>query len=272
MKKILIALLILTTALIMGCGKDEPINYKELPDDSVDLYKYERVDGGYEVVGTYDERENVIIPTKYKRKKVVGIGEKAFFDNDVVKNVTLPEGIKYLGYKAFKDCKMLEEINLPSTLEEIREDVFYNCHNLKYETYEGCAYIDNWLMHKVDSEIMILNIREGTVGINSFAVYNSLDLRSVNLPTSLKYIGSHAFSRCVYLRVVNLGENIEFIGQYAFAENSLMREIYIPENVERIDANAFKDCKKCVITLERKKAPSGFSDGWNGACEVKYGG
>ena len=26
MKKILIALLILTTALIMGCGKDEPIN------------------------------------------------------------------------------------------------------------------------------------------------------------------------------------------------------------------------------------------------------
>ncbi len=258
-KRFLIVALAILSLFLVSCGARK----------NRELYTYNKVDGGYEISGIKESREELEIPKKYKGKRVIGIGDRAFFGDEKIKSVTLPEGIEYLGVKAFKNCYKLESINMPSTLKEIKEDALYNCDRLIYEEYEGCYYIGNWLMEIKDKSLQVLNIREGTVGICSFACYESPQIRKINFPDSVRYIGSHAFFHIPFLRSLELGPNVEMIGQFAFANCSLMKKVTIPPNVVRIDNYAFHNCK-CEITVQGKEAPKAFEEGWNGACVVIY--
>ncbi|MBO5440544.1 MAG: leucine-rich repeat domain-containing protein [Clostridia bacterium] len=278
MKKILVLLIAVLSLFIIACDNDidtdtsidTDTGISALPNDSPELYEYKETGICYEVIGIKENREEIIISSSYNGKKVIGIGEKAFFGNTTVKKVSIPEGIRYINSKAFKDCKNLEEINFPATLTKLGEDAIFNCDKLKYESYQGCSYIGNWLMRLDNKEIDVLEIRENTVGIAPFAVYFAPKLRNVSIPNSVKYIGSHAFFACSFLRTINLGKGVEYIGEYAFANCSLFKNIDIGENIKDIKANAFYGCKG-TITYMGAAIPVGFELGWNGECEILMG-
>ena len=49
-----------------------------------------------------------------------------------LKEVDIPEGIRWIDTEAFKNCKSLESITLPHSMVEIYEYAFEGCENLRH--------------------------------------------------------------------------------------------------------------------------------------------
>ena len=92
---------------------------------------YREVEGGYEVTGIADENATEIkIPYFFKLKKVVSIGDGAFYENSNIVSVIIPNSVKEIGYYNFTYCDSLEYIEVPSSVERIRQGCFK--YYLKY--------------------------------------------------------------------------------------------------------------------------------------------
>ena len=68
--------------------------------------------------------ENVVIPGEINGCKVVTIGEKAFYQNENIRTVVIPEGVTVVGGQAFLECVNLLDAKLPSTLKRIENSAF----------------------------------------------------------------------------------------------------------------------------------------------------
>ena len=84
-------------------------------------------DNGEEVMvrsyqGTNPE---VIIPAEYNGLPVTRIGEKAFYDNDLITSIVLPETVTIVGRLAFAFCGSLRSINLEN-VSEFEDSVFHS--------------------------------------------------------------------------------------------------------------------------------------------------
>lgn len=91
-------------------------------------------------------------------------------------------------------------------------------------------------------------IGEGITSIPSWAFGSdsggwSSDLREVQLPTTIKKIGTGAFSKNWNMSIINFPLGLTEIGDHAFWETALT-EIEIPETVTIIGSSAFNSCSK----------------------------
>ena len=73
----------------------------------------------------------IIVPSSYKGREVIGVAEEAFMDESGIKEVVLPDSVKYLERAAFMNCADLETIALPDGIGIINYDCFSNCTSLK---------------------------------------------------------------------------------------------------------------------------------------------
>lgn len=101
------------------------------------------------------------------------ISAEAFYGKEGLSNITIPESVTSIGIYAFSGTMWYEKQN---------ESCIY-INNILYE-YNG------WL-----EEGSELNIREGTIYINEYAVSDEYRLSSLTLPDSVKFIGKSAFQR-----------------------------------------------------------------------------
>ena len=103
------------------------------------------------------------------------------------------------------------------------------------------------------SRIIIPYFIDGSlvVGIDKQAFWTCYDLKSVFIPSSVKYIGPRAFCGCRRLKDITLPASLETIGEEAFAGCSAIKELEIPKGVSRIEEGCFKGC----ISLERVSLP-----------------
>ena len=98
---------------------------------------------------TDNSGKGVIVP-----KGVVTIGRSAFFGQDNMGVVTLPEGVKTICDSAFSDCFGTPEVVIPSTVTRIEIHAFYGSdiktltlpRGLKYLgrcAFGGCMFLEN---------------------------------------------------------------------------------------------------------------------------------
>ena len=93
------------------------------------------------------------------------------------------------------------------------------------------------------SEITIPATYQGVpvTEISSDAFSQNKQLKSAELPASIRVIGSSAFSNCTALEKITLQEGLETIGSNAFS-NTALTEIYIPASLQKAD-QPFYGCK-----------------------------
>lgn len=102
------------------------------------------------------------------------IGADSFSESDrenIVEEVTIPEGVKTIESGAFAACEKLKSIHLPSSLETIEDSVFSGCETLKE---------------------IVLPENLKTLGASVFNACTSLE--KVVFPEKLKTIGENLFS------------------------------------------------------------------------------
>lgn len=209
----------------------------------------------YTVYGTYVEinrytgdEEVVEIPgwIWFRPVKVLGSqpykvhGEVgAFYENESVRKVSMPDSIEEMAMESFRWCVNLEEIHLSNSLKWISMSAFYGCESLKS-----------------------VEIPEGVEEIGTCAFASCKSLESVRFPESLKMILGAAFRGCEKLEFVEIPEGVEIIDGDSFwgtgwekgfqedfvvvGKNVLIyyggneREVKVPEGVEYIGSRVFK--------------------------------
>ena len=209
----------------------------------------------------------------------VELGDSVFENCTNLTEITLPDEISVIPKQAFYDCASLTTVNA-SNVTEIESDAFCNCTSLTTlnvsenvvkmgadalyntaifnEQYDEdgneavIKYFNNWvigLKSNLSENEKDIVIQEGTVGIanSSFCRINS-----VQLPSTLKYIGDRAFQNqypYINLSEINLPEGLISIGDYAF-ESTDLKEITIPSTVESVGSYAFSKTKIETVVVE----------------------
>ncbi|MBR3596338.1 MAG: leucine-rich repeat protein [Clostridia bacterium] len=160
------------------CNQLEEINV------SSENISYCSVDG---VWYNKDKTKIIMYPTKktdteYTVKETVSeVNTYAFYSQDYLEKVVLPDGITHIGEYTFSECENLQSIRLPETLESIGNYAFYKCSNL--------------------SDIAIPNSVE-TIGNNAF--YNCSSISDIALSENIKKISSGAFANCFGMQTVSI--------------------------------------------------------------------
>lgn len=117
----------------------------------------------------------VTVPAKHDSGNVTEIGEKAFYENAKITDVTLPDSVKKICYSAFGYCIKLNTVNLGKGIEEIGDYAFVSCGELTGITLpKGCRLI----------------------GKSAFRDCGMLGADEVCLPNTLKWIEEDAFKYC----------------------------------------------------------------------------
>ncbi len=147
-----------------------------------------------EIVGAFKGlRGEVYIGAYQDKKKVLGIGEKAFADLTDVTAFYLLDGVLRIENSAFQGCTNLEIIDLPDTTTYIGEYAFANCESLTE------------LVLPTDLEI-----------IAPYAFQNCTSLERIVIPENVKTIGEGAFQGCSSLVEIVIPDGVEVIGTGAF--------------------------------------------------------
>lgn len=148
------------------------------------------------------------------------LGANTFRNLKKLREVRLPNVLKYIGVSAFENCIRLKNIEIPRGVSTIDDRAFYSCIGLK-------------------------NVKspEGLMSIGTSAFEGS-GIETINFPKSLRAIGERAFLSCNCLKEVELPYAVRRIEPQTFANCEKLQSVILPAQLNVIEGNAFEGCNK----------------------------
>ena len=214
-------------------------------EDDGTAYTYTtRSDGTIEILSYTGKRRMITVPSVIEGKTVTSIGEYAFYGNQRLTMVKLPETLTNIGAYAFGQCTRLTSIELPETVQTIAEGAFRDCARLSYvEVVTGGAL--------------------ESVGSQAFAYCG---ITTFEIPAKLSQLAADAFLGAGSIRSITVasGNETYCLANQALYNAAKTKLIYYPaglaksyaveEGTTEIGANAFAYAMAGEITL-----PSGLT-------------
>ncbi len=191
-------------------------------DDTYSVYKYRGTDS------------EVTVPEYLYSKLVKRVDKKAFANNSTMTSLVFHDQMTNIRQWAVRGCANLET-------------VYYSKSFTYFEKY-AFAY------DKKLSDALLFGTSLTDIENNCYD--NDSALRRVSFPSTLKNLGSSAFSATA-LRTVVIPDGVVKIDSGCFAKNSSLKKIYIPDSVTTIGANVFDNSPNVkVYTTEGSVAQS----------------
>lgn len=194
---------------------------------------------------------------------VNNIYDYCFYNCQNIKHINIPDNITNIQNGAFQNCIWLTSIRLPN-LNKIPDNCFNGCYGLSHinipntvtqigsEAFKKCINLRSLNIEHVklfskscfENCSELLNLKLGNIkSIPNKFVKNCKNLRKINIPAGVLYVGDAAFNNCINL------ENIEYnykncisIGKYAFENCSKLSSIILPSNLKTINERCFLNC------------------------------
>ena len=231
---------------------------------------------------------------------ISGVGEMDDFEwestsawreyKDLIKSVTIKNGVVSIGAHAFTYCESLTDISIPESVITIRESALNSCYSLvnidipdSVTSIGMSVFCDCFSLENVNFGE---NSRLTSIGDIAFAWCGNLV--SIEIPCNLSSIGNEAFLGCGGLKSINVDENnLNFqsidgnlytkdgktLIQYTIGKTDTM--FVIPNGVTNIANSAFFQCGN----LTRITIPSSVTyisetafNGCYGLADVYYTG
>ena len=185
----------------------------------------------------------VIIPSTVtyqgKTYDVTKILFTAFYYNNNLKSVTIPNSVVEVGGLAFSNCPNLTSVNFPNSITEINYTYPYvdNCPSLTSPIYN-----QHFFMYLPTSYSGAYTIPDGIEIINCSAFCGCTSLTSIEIPNSVTSIGWSAFKNCSSLTSIEIPNSVTSIGMSAFYGCTGLTSVTIPNSVTSIGRSAFYGC------------------------------
>ena len=166
--------------------------------------------------------------------------EKFYINNELVKDVVIPNTVKTIKASAFESYEGLTSLIIPDSVTVIENSAFAYCSNLSS-----------------------VEIGNNVVSIGQHA-FSGTRLTSVKIPDSVKNLGNVVFSRCEFLYSVEIGNGVEKIGSHAFSGTRL-HTVKIGSGVKSVGEHAFDyDASSLKVYYE------GNAEEWKNIAVEKY--
>ncbi|MBQ8255207.1 MAG: leucine-rich repeat domain-containing protein [Clostridia bacterium] len=258
-KKIITILLSLVCiAGLVSCTEPEKEKEELPPVTTVGLPENEKVTANYEndgfvinVYETYSEiveykgkEAEVTVPDAFMGMPVRSVGEYAFFGNEVLTKITLPDSLISIGKSAFQDCTSLVEAVLGSRLEMISQAAFRDSALEKINIPDSVATIERYAFYRTRLTEIKLPTSVSTVAKYSF--YGCSRLTKITFSPRVEKIGEYAFSDCDSLVSVVITDGIELLGDYCFSECAALEKVFVPKNTG-VGENVFYACERLTL-------------------------
>eukprot|EP00041_Stephanoeca_diplocostata_P028783 m.832182 g.832182 ORF g.832182 m.832182 type:complete len:1540 (+) comp23434_c1_seq2:167-4786(+) len=197
----------------------------------------------------------------------------AAFARTNISEILIPDSVTSIGPSAFRGCVHLKSVTISNSNTSIGRGAFASCDslstlNISYRSTEsgmmfpGCSgdfTVSAFTSVVVPDSVTTLgsNAFSGCTALQSVSLSNTVSLLNnsafaslsslteVNA-TSVRHIGSLAFSRCVGLTDIRLSDVLTYIGAYAFQICINLTSIWIPTSVTYVGENAFFGCNLCL--------------------------
>lgn len=171
-------------------------------------------------------------------KGMTGLRNQAFFNTEALRDVVLPDGLKYISGNAFSSA-YANSITIPESVSSIDNYAFYYCH---------CA-----LFHPFTDENPVSLPHLAAIGVS---IFQHTDIRRFTCPPSLTRIGWSAFEGCRNLIDVAIPDSVTYIDARAFNSCSSLTSIRLPKDLTQYwGGNCFQD----DTSLTEVIFPDGFS-------------
>ena len=205
---------------------------------------------------------------------------------EVVKSITIREGVTSIGDICFWNFSNLKVLTIPSSLTKIGGNPFYGCTELYTIMLTGNPVYDNYdgnVVEKNSGTVVIgcrhvpayssvtkvgdfaysgrglssIVIPESITSIGYAAFSENEDMTSITIPESVTSIGGHAFTNCQKLTSVNIPEGVTKIGDWTFLQCYSLTSIEIPSSVTELGNLAFGLCESVTsITCKATNPPA----------------
>ena len=93
-------------------------------------WSYMIVDDSASVVGVSSDVKNITIPSVLGGRPVKSIADAAFYGQDWIIGVTIPNGITNIGHHAFAYCTSISKVTIPNSVVKVGWSAFSNCSSL----------------------------------------------------------------------------------------------------------------------------------------------
>ena len=247
---------------------------------SAEDFVFADVGEGYALVHYFGNASDVVIPGEYKGKPIISIQKWAFFANDTMKSLVIPDSVVDIKEDAFAQCKILERITFGSGLKTIGMMAFDSCLALEAVNLpEGFVHLDIMvfsncpaltsvsLPNSIESfgEYMFDSYEEpSTVTYNEYANGRYLgnsdnpylvlvdmidkEATSFTIHNNCKLISDGALSKS-NIETINFGSGVKIIGGNAFKNCKGLTELIIPEGIIKIGISAFSQSSVTKVTI-----------------------
>lgn len=174
-------------------------------------------------------------------ESITEVGEDIFADCKTLRGVKLPEGVSRINKEAFWGCSILEKINFPEKLTSVDDNAFVYCGLLELDN------LPSSLLHVGQSAFCYVPLkalkldRKVEIGAGAFSY---TPITEIEMTTPCDSIREGTFRGCPNLTKITIGEGLKYIGYNAFS-NSPVKEANLPSTLRDISSNAFRGSSYC---------------------------
>ena len=192
-----------------------------------DGYLFYTYNGVNYLLGYTGDDTALTLPESYNGQDY-SIYKYAFYFNNSITSVVIPDSVTSIGSDAFNFCSTLTSVVIGNSVTSIGFSAFASCDAL--------------------TSIVIPN---SVTSIGDYAFYSCDALTSIVIPNSVKSIGDYAFCSCDALTSIVIPNSVKSIGDYAFCSCDALTSVVIGKKVSSIGDNTFKDCYKLVEVINK---------------------
>lgn len=241
------------------------------------------------ILYNYEKTSLICYPTKkaveeYEVPNSVEIIEnKAFYNNDYLTKITLPEGLIKISDYAFYDTDQLDNLKIPDSVEYIGEYAFFSCdhlvsllfgHDLRAIGREafGCCLnlreitLPSALSRETDAPFSGSGIERVNISVDAGLLYISLAdfqfLKEIRVEEGNKFYSSQdgvlfdnsktklvCYPKARESEDYKIPDTVKEISDKSFYDCDNLVNIVIPESVEYIKNRAFQDCGRLLSVI-----------------------
>ena len=152
------------------------------------------------------------------------------FSYTEISNIELSESVRTIGIMCFRNCIKLETLKIPkeSSLDTIEYGAFSGCFYFSSIILESDNFslFNSALFDKNETKLIVMppnspikffSFPETLIEIGQSSLLGCKNLHQVFLPSySVVRIKEHAFENCTNLRFINIPQSVQFVGDHAF--------------------------------------------------------